>query len=285
MDRVKATTLREMKERGEKIVMLSVYDYPTARLAEEAGVDILLVGDSLGNVILGYPDTLSVTMDEMVHHTKAVSKAAKRALVVGDLPFMSYQASVADAVRNSGRFLKEGGAQAVKVEGGRNVLKSICAMVDSGIPVMGHLGLTPQWIHQFGGYKLRGKTSGTARMIIEDAKTLEKVGVFSIVLECMPWELAKLITDEIEIPTIGIGAGSHCDGQVLVLHDILGLSGQYPPKFVKQYAKLDKVVAKALQDFRREVKGGKFPTIKQSYEIPPEEKKKLLAELKQRASS
>ncbi len=275
MDRVKVTTLQEMKERGERIVMLSVYDYPTAKIADDVGVDVLLVGDSLGNVLLGYADTLSVTMDEMIHHTKAVSKAANRAIVVGDMPFMSYQASIGDSVRNSGRFLKEANAQAVKVEGGRNVIKKVQAMVDSGVPVMGHVGLTPQWIHQFGGYKLRGKTAEAARMIIEDAKMLEAAGVFSIVLECVPWELAKIITEKLEIPTIGIGAGPYCDGQVLVLHDLIGLTGDKLPKFVKQYADVGATVRKALGEFKRDVKAKKFPAIEQSYEMPKNELKKL----------
>lgn len=271
-----------MKTRKDKIVMVSAYDYPTARIADEVGVDILLVGDSLANVVLGYPDTLSVTMDEMIHHTKAVSKASKRALVVGDMPFMSYQAGIEDSIRNSGRFLKEGRAQAVKVEGGRGVLKKIQSMLDSGVPVMGHLGLTPQWINQFGGYKVRGKTIDVAGAILEDAKKLEEAGVFNIVLECMPWRLAKLITEELEIPTIGCGAGPYCDGQVLVIHDILGLTAQKPPKFVKSYAHLDKSVAQALGAFKREVKSGKFPDLKHSYDMPKEELKKLLRELKRK---
>ncbi|MEW6222481.1 MAG: 3-methyl-2-oxobutanoate hydroxymethyltransferase [Candidatus Hadarchaeota archaeon] len=280
MERVTTASLREMKGRGERIVMLAAYDYLTARLADEAGVDVLLVGDSLASVVLGHQDTLSVTMDEMIHHTKAVAKASKRALVVGDMPFMSYQAAAEDAIRNSGRFLKEGHARAVKVEGGRGVTAKIEAMIDSGVPVMGHLGLTPQWIHQLGGYKVSGKTVKAAQTIVEDAKKLEEAGVFSLVLECVPWQLAKLITERLKIPTIGIGAGPYCDGQVLVFHDLVGLTGATLPKFVKRYAKLDGAVSRALTKFKREVKDGKFPTLEQSYEMSKGELAKLKSRIK-----
>jgi 3-methyl-2-oxobutanoate hydroxymethyltransferase len=265
MEKITTATIREMKKRGERMVMIATYDYLTARMADEAGIDMILVGDSLASVVLGYRDTLAVTMDEMIHHTKAVARAAKNALVVGDMPFMSYQASAEDAIRNSGRFLKEAHAQAVKVEGGRGMIKKIEAIIDSGIPVMGHLGLTPQWIHQFGGYKVRGKTPAAARGIIEDAKKLERAGVFSLVLECVPWQLARSITKKLKIPTIGIGAGPYCDGQVLVLHDLIGLTGPRLPKFVKRYAEVGKTVRNALEDFKREVKEGKFPTLEHSY--------------------
>jgi len=280
--KVTTATLREMKARGERIAMLAAYDYPTARMVDEAGIDAILVGDSLSNVVLGYQDTLAVSMEEMLHHTKAVARAVSRALVIGDMPFMSYQASAEDAVRNAGRFLKEGRAEAVKVEGGRGVIDKIEAIVRAGIPVMGHLGLTPQWVHQFGGYKVRGKTEGAARAIVEDTKRLEEVGVFSIVLECIPWQVAKLITERVGVPTIGIGAGPHCDGQVLVLHDILGLSGQHVPKFVKRYATLDSEIAKALSSFKAEVRAGKFPSLEQSYEMSGEEFKKLVDRLRAR---
>jgi len=276
MEKITTTALREMKTRGERITVLSAYDYPTARMIDEAGIDVVLVGDSLGNVILGYKDTLAVTMDEMIHHTKAVTRAAKRALVVGDMPFMSYQASVADAIRNAGRFLKEGHAEAVKVEGGRGMVEKVEAIVQSGVPVMGHLGLTPQWIHQLGGFKVSGKTEVAARAILEDTKKLEEAGVFSIVLECVPWQLAKLVTERSSIPTIGIGSGPHCDGQVLVLHDLLGLAGPHVPKFVKRYAQLEGVIGKAIVEFRDEVKAGKFPSLEHSYEMPGNELKKLL---------
>ena len=281
-EKVTTIALREMKERGERITMLAAYDYPMARAIDEAGIDVILVGDSLGNVILGYENTLAVTMEEMLHHTRAVTRAAKRALTVGDMPFMSYQASAEDAVRNAGLFLKKGGAEAVKIEGGRSVLDKIEAIIGAGIPVMGHLGLTPQWIHQFGGYKVLGKTERAARAILEDAKKLERAGIFSLVLECMPWQLARLITEKIEVPTIGIGAGPYCDGQVLVLHDLLGLSLQRVPKFVKQYVKLNDLIMKALTDFKLEVKGGKFPNLEHSYEMPRDEMRKLLKEFRRR---
>jgi len=282
MEKVKVTTatLREMKTRGERIAMLTAYDYPTARMVDEAGIDAILVGDSLGNVILGYRDTLAVTMDEIVHHTKAVARGTKHALVIGDMPFLSYQASTEDAIRNAGRLIKEGRAEAVKVEGGRSVMDKVEAIVGAGIPVMGHLGLTPQWIHQFGGFKVRGKTEAAARSIMVDAKALEEAGVFSVVLECMPWQLAKMITERVEVPTIGIGAGPHCDGQVLVIHDLLGLSGEFAPKFVKKYAQLESVVMKALASFKDEVKTGKFPSFEHSYEMKEEELKKLMKHIK-----
>ncbi len=270
-----------MKDRGERVTMVSAYDYIMGCMVDKSEIDIVLVGDSLGNVILGYKDTLSVTMDEMIHHTRAVSRGVKRALVVGDLPFMSYQASVEDAIRNAGRFLKEGHAEAVKVEGGRGMIQKIEAIIQSGIPVMGHLGLTPQWYHQFGGFKVRGKTKSTAQMILKDAQRLERAGVFSIVLECIPWQLAKLITEKVSVPTIGIGAGPYCDGQVLVLHDLLGITPQVP-KFVKRYAKLDETIVRALSEFKREVKSNKFPTLEHSYDMPREETQKLLREFRKR---
>ncbi|MDI6820209.1 MAG: 3-methyl-2-oxobutanoate hydroxymethyltransferase [Candidatus Hodarchaeaceae archaeon] len=278
MERKKVTTtvLKEMKGKKEKITMLAAYDYPTARMIDEAAIEAILVGDSLGNVVLGHRDTLSVTMDEMIHHTKAVARGTKYALLVGDMPFLSYQASIEDAIRNAGRLVKEGQAEAVKVEGGRNVVDKVEAIIRAGIPVMGHLGLTPQWVHQFGGFKVRGKTETTARSIIEDAKVLEEAGVFSIVLECVPWQLAKMITESVSVPTIGIGAGPYCDGQVLVLHDLLGLSGQHIPKFVKRYTDMEGIVAKALANFREEVKSCKFPSIEHSYAMEDEELKKLL---------
>lgn len=275
MEKITTISLMGMKAKGERIAMVTAYDYPTAKIADEAGIDAVLVGDSLGNVILGYPSTLPVTVDEMLHHTRAVAKAIKRALVVGDLPFMSYQASTEDAIRNAGRFIKEGHAEAVKVEGGRGMVEKIEAIVRAGIPVMGHLGLTPQWIHQLGGFKVRGKTEVAARAILEDARVLERAGVFSLVLECVPWQLAKLITERSGVPTVGIGAGPYCDGQVLVLHDLLGLTGPHIPKFVKRYARLGDAMAKALADFRQEVKVGKFPSLEHSYEMPGEELKKL----------
>ncbi|MGC8816543.1 MAG: 3-methyl-2-oxobutanoate hydroxymethyltransferase [Candidatus Hadarchaeum sp.] len=282
MEKVTTIKIREMKNSGEKIVMLATYDYLTAKMVDEAGADAILVGDSLANVVLGHRDTLSVGMEEMLHHTKAVARGVKRALVVGDMPFMSYQASTEDAIRNAGRFLKEGHAEAVKVEGGHKMIRKVEAIIDAGIPVMGHLGLTPQWVHQFGGYRVRGKTWSAARAILEDAQRLERAGVFSLVLEAMPWQLAKLITEKLEIPTIGIGAGPYCDGQVLVLHDLIGLTGPSVPKFVKRYAELDKGILKAVEDFKRDVKSGKFPALAQSYEMPPEEMRKLIRGFRQK---
>jgi len=231
------------------------------------------VGDSVGNVLLGYPNTLPVTMEEMLHHTRAVARAVKRALVVGDMPFLSYQPSDSEAVLNAGRFLKAG-AEAVKVEGGTPVMARIKAILDSGIPVMGHLGLTPQWIHQFGGYRVRARTAEAARLLLREAKELERLGVFCLVLEGVPWQVAKLITERVSIPTIGIGAGPYCDGQVLVLHDLLGLTERVP-KFVKRYAKLGEEVRRAIQEFKKEVKEGRFPTLEFSYEMPQEEAREL----------
>ncbi len=282
MEKVTTTTIRDMKDRGERIAMVATYDHLTARMVDEAGIDAVLVGDSVANVVLGYKDTLALSMDEIIHHTKAVVRGVERALVVGDMPFMSYQASADDAIRNAGRFLKEGRAEAVKVEGGGRMVKKIEAIIESGIPVMGHLGLTPQWVHQFGGFRVRGKTEPTARTILEDARRLEHAGAFSIVLECIPWQLAKLITEKAEVPTIGIGAGPYCDGQVLVLHDLLGLTGPHVPKFVKRYAKLDDAVMGALADFKREVKAGKFPTFEHSYDMPREEMRRLLKSFRHR---
>lgn len=272
-NKITTTTLAEMKARGEKICMLTAYDYPSARLLDEAGVEIILVGDSVGNVLLGYSSTLPVTMEEMLHHTRAVARGAKRALVVGDMPFLSYQPSDSEGVLNAGRFIKAG-AEAVKVEGGASVAGRVKAMLDAGIPVMGHLGLTPQWIHQFGGYRVRAKTAEAAKSLLREAKELERLGVFSLVLEGIPWQVAKLVTENLKIPTIGIGAGPYCDGQVLVLHDMLGLSDRVP-KFVKRYANLGEEMRRAVSEFLREVKEGKFPTREFSYEMPAEEAEKL----------
>ncbi len=280
MEKITTINVRDMKDSGEKIVMLAAYDYTTARMIDESGADAILVGDSLANVVLGHKTTLSVDMDEMIHHTRAVATGVKRALVIGDMPFMSYQASSEDAIRNAGRFLKEGYAEAVKVEGGHRMIKKVEDIIESGVPVIGHLGLTPQWVHQFGGYKVRGKTESAARDILEDARRLEHAGAFAVVLEAMPWQLSKLITEKLTIPTIGIGAGPYCDGQVLVFQDLVGLTGPHVPKFVRRYADLDKVVMKALEDFKKDVKANKFPTMAQSYEMPPEEMRKLIRSFK-----
>lgn len=259
------TRLIEKKANNEKITMLTAYDYSTAKILDEAGVDVLLVGDSLAMVALGYDSTIPVTMDEMLHHTRAVSKGVKNALVVGDMPFMSYQISKKDAIKNAGRFLKEAGANAVKLEGGREVAKKVRKIVDAGIPVMGHLGLTPQSVNQLGGYKVQGKEEKAAKKIISDAKELEEAGVFSIVLECVPSELAKIITESVSIPTIGIGAGVHCDGQVLVTNDMLGMFTDFTPKFVKQYAKLHEEIKASVEEYISDIKLGKFPTKKHSF--------------------
>ncbi len=265
MEKVTTQTIRKMKQDGKKITMLTAYDYSMAALLDQVGIDILLVGDSLGMVVLGYETTLPVTMEEMLHHTRAVSRAARRAMVVGDMPFMSYQISAEQALENAGRFLKEANAHAVKLEGGQEIADTVKKIVESGIPVMGHLGLTPQSIHQLGGYGVQGKESKAARKMIQDAKALEAAGIFSLVLECVPTALAKVITEEISVPTIGIGAGIHCDGQVLVTHDLLGLFEKFIPKFVKRYAELNKPVKEAVRQFIEEVQTGKFPGVEHSF--------------------
>jgi len=265
--RVTVSEIKEMKQRGEKIPMLTAYDYATAKLVDEAGVPLILVGDSLGMVMLGYESTIPVTMDEMIHHTKAVVRGTEHALVIGDMPFMTYHLSVEDALRNAARFIQEGGAQAVKLEGGEVVAEKVSRLVACGIPVQGHIGLTPQSVHQLGGYKVVGKTPEVAVRVLNDAKALEEAGAFSIVLECVPAPLSKLITERVAVPTIGIGAGKHCDGQVQVVSDILGLFTDFVPKHAKQYAKLNQAITTAVTDYIAEVKAGDFPTPKQSYEM------------------
>jgi len=254
-----------MKQDGKKITMLTAYDYSTAALLDQVGIDILLVGDSLGMVVLGYETTLPVTMEEMLHHTRAVARASKRAMVVGDMPFMSYQVSTEQALENAGRFLKEADAHAVKLEGGVEIVDTVKRLVDSGIPVMGHLGLTPQSIHQLGGYGVQGKEDEAAKKMIDDAIALEEAGIFSLVLECVPTALAKDITEQISVPTIGIGAGVYCDGQVLVTHDLLGIFEKFVPKFVKRYVELNKPIKEAVNRFIEEVQQGKFPGPEHSF--------------------
>jgi 3-methyl-2-oxobutanoate hydroxymethyltransferase len=266
-EKVTVPGIKAMKERGEKITMLTAYDTPFARILDEAGVDILLVGDSVGSVVSGYPNTLPVTIDEMIYHTRAVARGAGRSLVVIDMPFMSYQISIEDAKRNAGRMIKESGAEAVKLEGGVNMKDIIEAIVAIDIPVMGHIGLTPQSIHQMGGHKVQGKVEEQKRKIIEDAVAVEEAGAFSVVLECIPTELAQEITEQLSIPTIGIGAGGHCDGQVLVIHDLLGLLGDFRPKFVKSYVDLRKVISQAVEEYMQEVRKGAFPTEKHSFHL------------------
>jgi len=267
--------LREKKARKEKITMLTAYDYSTAVMVDQAGIDVILVGDSLGNVVLGYETTLPVTMDDMIHHTRAVARGTKNSLLVGDMPFLSYHISIPEAVRNAGRFIQEGGAQAVKLEGGEERVDTIKAVLDAQIPVMGHIGLTPQSVHQFGGFKVQGKDVETARKLVRDAKALEAAGVFAIVLECVPAALAERITAEVSVPTIGIGAGPGCDGQVLVINDMLGLYGGFTPKFVKKYANLNPLILEALRQYKEEVESGAFPAAEHCFAINEEVLEKL----------
>ena len=263
--RVNINKIKEMKQKGEKIVMLTAYDYVTARLIDEAGIPMILVGDTLGMVVLGYESTIPVTIDEMLHHTKAVVRGTSNALVVGDMPFMTYHLSEEQALKNAARFIQEAGTQAIKLEGGVNVAGKVKRIVDCGIPVMGHIGLTPQSINQIGGHKIQGKTPEVAASMLEDAKTLEQAGVFAIVLETVPAALATLITEKVSVPTIGIGAGPGCDGQVQVVNDILGSYTGYIPKHAKQYAKLVDVMSNAFAQYKEEVSNGQFPTEANSF--------------------
>lgn len=265
--RVTITELKEMKQKKEKIPMLTAYDYVTAKMVDEAGAPLILVGDSLGMVMLGYESTIPVTIEDMIHHTKAVVRGAKKALIVGDMPFMTYHTSLSDALCNATRFIQEGGAQAVKVEGGRVVAETVRRLVDCGIPVMGHLGLTPQSIHQLGGFKVQGKGAPEARKLIDDACLLEEAGAFAVVLECTPAPLSRLIADRLAIPTIGIGAGPDCDGQVQVISDILGLYTDFVPRHAKQYARLAGEIKTAVASYISEVKSVSFPTAAQSYDM------------------
>lgn len=264
------STLQQAKENGQKITMLTAYDYSTAKLMDEAGIDMILVGDSLGNVILGYEDTISVTMEDMIHHGAAVSCGVKETMVVVDMPFMSYQISVEEAVTNAGRLMKEGRANAVKLEGGKSVCPQIKAITQAGIPVVAHLGLTPQSINALGGYKVQGKSEDAAKKLLEDALAVQEAGAFALVLECVPTKLASLITKKLTIPTIGIGAGNECDGQVLVYQDMLGMFSDYVPKFVKQFAQVGEIMKKAFSDYKEEVASGAFPAEKNSYKIDDE---------------
>ncbi len=268
-------TFKEAKEKHEKLTMLTAYDYSTAKLIDEAGINSILVGDSLGMVCLGYEDTLSVTMEDMIHHTRAVTRGAKNALVVADMPFMSYQTSVYDAVVNAGRLMKEGRAQAVKLEGGKEVVEQIKAIVNASIPVVAHIGLTPQSINAFGGFKVQGKSEEAAKRLLEEARAVEEAGAFAVVLECVPAKLAEFISKQISIPTIGIGAGAGCDGQVLVYQDMLGMYSDFVPKFVKQYAKVGEVMKKAFEEYIKEVKDGVFPEEKHTFKIDEEVIEKL----------
>jgi 3-methyl-2-oxobutanoate hydroxymethyltransferase len=264
--KVTVRDVRAFKERGERFAMLTAYDAASARLLDQAGIPLILVGDSLSMVVLGHDSTLPVTVDEMLHHTRAVVRGAGNAFVVGDMPFMSYQGSIDDGMHNAGRFLKEAGAHAVKVEGGARVADLVGRLTDAGIPVMGHLGLTPQSVNQFGGYRVQGRSDETAHQIVKDAKDLEAAGAFAVVLEAVPAELARQVTTSVEIPTIGIGAGPHCDGQVLVWHDFLGLTDGHQPRFVKRYAELGDTIKKAAADFAAEVAAGTYPAPEHTYD-------------------
>ncbi len=253
------------KKEGVRITMLTAYDYPFAQIVDEAGIDMILVGDSLGMVVQGHDNTLPVTMDEMIYHTKIVSRAVSNSMVIGDMPFMSYQTGVSDAVMNAGRFLKESGASAVKLEGGAEVTEHITAMTRADIPVMAHIGLTPQSIHRMGGYKVQGKTEEAAKKLIEEAHKVEDAGAFSLLLEAIPMDLAGTITKELSIPTIGIGAGPQCNGQVLVLHDVIGLFDRFTPKFVKKYANMKSDVLTAVKKYKEEIENGTFPSDEESF--------------------
>jgi len=276
--RVTINEIREMKQRKEKIPMLTAYDYVTAKMVDEAGVPLILVGDSLGMVMLGYESTIPVTIDEMIHHTKAVVKGAKQALIVGDMPFMTYHGSVSDALHNAARFIQEGGAQAVKLEGGEVVAEQVRRLVDCGIPVMGHIGVTPQSQHQLGGFKARGKVLEEAKKLLIDARILEEAGAFAVVLECTPAPLSELITQKLAIPTIGIGAGPDCDGQVQVISDMLGLYTDFVPKHAKQYARLAGEIKTAVSSYISEVESVNFPTMENSYTMDKGLIKQLSAE-------
>ncbi len=278
--KITTATFRQKKERGEPITMLTAYDYPTALAQDQAGIDSILVGDSLGMVVLGYENTLPVTMEDMLRHASAVSRGAKHALLIGDMPFMSYQVSTAEAVRNAGRFLQEAGMEAVKLEGGRERLETVRAIAQAGIPVMGHLGLTPQSINQFGGFRTQGKSATAARRLVEDALILEEAGCFSIVLESVPARLARLISQKLSIPTIGIGAGVGCDGQVLVGHDILGLFDRFTPRFVKKYADLHGEMQRAFSEYIADVQHRSFPAAEHSVEMDDSEWDQLNQDLK-----
>ncbi len=267
MTKITTSTFLNHKMNHEKITVLTAYDYSMASLLDEAGIECLLVGDSLGMTMLGYEDTLAVTMEDMIHHTKAVKRGAKFAMVVADMPFMSYHVSDEEAVRNAARFIKEAGAHAIKLEGGFNVKTRIEAIIAAQIPVMGHLGLTPQSVNAFGGFKVQGKSEVQAKKLIEEAKLLESLGCFAIVLECIPAKLAQLISSQLSIPTIGIGAGSGCDGQVLVIQDLLGMYSDLTPKFVKQYANLKPIIIDAAKAYASEVKSGDFPEEKHTFKI------------------
>ncbi len=275
MPRTTVRDLARMKAQGEKIPMITAYDYTSARLADAAKIPVVLVGDSLGMVVLGHDSTISVTMEGMIHHTKTVARGTKEALLVTDMPFMSYQIDAAQAMANAGRLLQEGGAQSVKLEGGRQMAETVGCIVDCGIPVMGHIGLTPQSVHALGGYRVQGREIKEAEGLIMDAEALQEAGAYALVLECVPAPLAELISRRLTIPTIGIGAGPGCDGQVQVLHDMLGLFTDFVPKHAKQYAKLGQIIQEAFCQYAEEVRQGVFPTSKESFTMDPETLREL----------
>jgi len=280
-NRKKITTkvIQQKKDRGDPISMLTAYDYPTSFIMDRAGIDSILVGDSLGMVVLGYENTLRVTMEEMLHHCRAVARGAQYALLIGDMPFMSYQISVEEAVKNAGRFLQEGGMDAIKLEGGRERADTIRAIISAGIPVVGHIGLTPQSVNLFGGFRAQGKTAAAAKRLYEDAILLQEAGCFSLVLESVPGRLAELISDKLDIPTVGIGAGKGCDGQVLVTHDLLGLFDRFTPKFVRKYADLFSEMERAFGDFVTDINAGSFPASEHTVEMPDDEWVILMSEI------
>ncbi len=274
MEKITIRTIVEKKRKGEKISALTAYDYSSALIVDNAGIDIILVGDSLGNTILGYENTLPVTMEDMLHHVRAVARGRKRSLLIADMPYMSFHISPQETVRNASLFMREG-AEGVKIEGGKKRIDMVKALLDAEIPVMGHIGLTPQSIHIFGGYKVQGKELDSAKALIEDAIALEEAGVFSIVLESVPTEISKIITKSLKIPTIGIGAGPFCDGQILVFHDLLGLTPGYLPKFVRKYADLQKIIDSSIKSYIEDIKNGKFPDDSESYHLSDEIKESL----------
>jgi len=277
MEQQKTTVLDIIARKNTEppITVLTAYDYPFALLIDRCGIDMVLVGDSLGMVVLGYDSTVPVTMDAMIHHTRAVSRAVKTSLVIGDMPFGAYNVSVEKAIKNANRFMKEGHADCVKLEGGKNMASVVRSIVNAGIPVQGHIGLTPQTVSALGGYKAQGKTAKAAQKLIEDAKALEDAGCFSIVLEAVTASIAKMVTEAVSIPTIGIGSGKHCDGQVLVIYDMVGLFDRFTPKFVKQYAKISEIISSSISEFKNDVKHGRFPEERHSFTIKADELKKI----------
>jgi len=271
LQKITTRKIIEKKQKGEKIITITSYDYSMAKIVDESNIDLILVGDSLSMVMLGRPNTLSVTMDEMIHHTKAVSRGVSNALLVGDMPFLSYKVDVVEAVKNAGRFIQEGGAEAIKLEGGTEMCPTIKAIIDADIEVMGHIGLTPQAIYKLGGFMVQGKTVEAAKKLVMDAINLQETGVFSIVLESIPWQISKLITKAVDVPTIGIGAGPYCDGQILVIHDMLGIFTEFKPRFLKYFANIGESMKTALKTYRNEVENNIYPGKEHSYEFPEED--------------